>query len=301
MEVKTCRISLGPLLYYWPRQTVFDFYDQVAASPVDIVHLGETVCSRRHELRNADWLGLANMLRAAGKEVLLSTQTLIESQSEATTLRRLCDRSDHTLEAGDLGAVRLLQGRPFVAGPHLNIYHGDTLRWLHGLGAMRFVAPLEMSRTDLAQLLLERPDGMQAEVMVWGRMPLAFSSRCFTARHYRLDKDHCEFRCLEHPDGLTIRTREGRDFLAINGIQTQSAHCLDLLAQAPELVAMGVDVLRISPQSAGTLEAAAALHALRAAATDAQVHVAVPLPDGMPRCDGYWHARPGIELLESSC
>ena len=295
MEVNHYRISLGPPLYYWPRQTVFDYYDQVAASPVDIVYVGETVCSRRHELRNADWLGLADMLGAAGKQVVLSTQTLIESQSEATTLRRLCDRTDYMLEAGDLGAVRLLQGRPFVAGPHLNAYHGDTLRWLHGLGAKRFVAPLEMSRADLAQLLLDKPDGMQAEVMVWGRMPLAFSSRCFTARHYRLDKDHCEFRCIEHTDGLTMRTRDGEDFLAINGIQTQSSHCLDLIAKATELAAMGVAVLRVSPHSSGTLEAIAALHALRNGAS----HVDVVPPPDIPRCNGYWHARPGIELLEN--
>lgn len=290
------KISLGAPLYYWPRQTVFDFYDSIAASPVDIVYLGETVCSRRHELRNTDWLGLADMLAAAGKEVLLSTQTLIESQSEATALRRLCERRDYAVEAGDLGAVRLLQGRPFVAGPHLNAYHGDTLQWLHGLGAMRFVTPLEMQREDLATLLCDRPLGMQAEVMVWGRMPLAFSSRCFTARHYRLDKDHCEFRCIDHPDGLTMRTREGTDFLAINGIQTQSAQSLDLIAQAPALAALGVEVLRVSPHSSGTLEAVAALHALR----HGQPAEAAHPPTGIPRCNGYWHARPGIELIETA-
>ncbi len=37
------RLSLGPLLYLWPREQVIDFYKQVAEWPVDIVYLGEVV------------------------------------------------------------------------------------------------------------------------------------------------------------------------------------------------------------------------------------------------------------------
>ncbi|EWS63325.1 putative protease [Hydrogenophaga sp. T4] len=33
------KLSLGPLQYYWPRQTVFDFYEAMAATAVDIVYL----------------------------------------------------------------------------------------------------------------------------------------------------------------------------------------------------------------------------------------------------------------------
>ena len=31
------QLSLGPLQYYWPRSTVFDFYETRAATAVDIV------------------------------------------------------------------------------------------------------------------------------------------------------------------------------------------------------------------------------------------------------------------------
>ena len=37
------KLALGPLLYYWPRQQVFDFYDAIASAPVDIVYLGEGI------------------------------------------------------------------------------------------------------------------------------------------------------------------------------------------------------------------------------------------------------------------
>ena len=129
--------------------------------------------------------------------------------------------------------------------------------------------------------------------MVWGRMALAFSARCFTARHFRLKKDDCGFRCIEHPDGLDLRTRESRDFLAINGIQVQSAACLDLLDQAMELAVMGARVLRVSPQSTGTQAAIAALDATRHGAPAAEV---AP-PAGMERCNGYYYGHAGIDLL----
>jgi collagenase-like PrtC family protease len=152
-----------------------------------------------------------------------------------------------------------------------------------------------MDGKTLARLLQERPAGLEAEVMVWGRMALAFSARCFTARHFRLKKDECGFRCIEHPDGLDMRTRESRDFLAINGIQVQSAACLDLLSQAPELASLGVEVLRVSPQSAGTLEAVVALDAIRRNVPAA----AVEPPAGIGRCNGYYYGKSGIEMLEA--
>lgn len=154
-----------------------------------------------------------------------------------------------------------------------------------------------MDRAGLAALRAEQPAGLECETLVWGRMPLAFSSRCFTARHFDLKKDECDFRCVEFPDGLALRTRESKDFLAINGIQTQSGHCLDLLDKAAELAAMGVAVLRVSPHSEATFAALESLAARRAGqAASAEV---LP-PPGIERCNGYWYGKPGIARLESA-
>ena len=63
------------MLYYWPRQQTLDFYADLADGPADIIYVGETVCSRRHELRAEDWLDLARDLRATGKTVVLPGRT----------------------------------------------------------------------------------------------------------------------------------------------------------------------------------------------------------------------------------
>ena len=293
------KLALGPLLYYWQRDTVLRFYESVAAMPVDIVYLGETVCSRRHELRLADWLDVAARLRAAGKEVVLSTQVLIESGSDVTTMHRVSGNGSFMVEANDMGAVRCLQGRgPFVAGPHLNIYNLPTLQWMAQLGLARWVIPLEMSRADLALMQDGRPDGLQTEVFAYGRMPLAFSARCFTARNRNLPKDDCRFSCLAHGDGLPMRTRESEDFLVLNGIQTQSARVHNLVGEFDDLMAVGVDVLRISPQWGHTGDIVALFHDVaRGARTGAQALAAMTelMPD--QPCNGYWHGRPGLEMV----
>jgi len=293
------KLALGPLLYYWQRDTVLRFYESVAAMPVDIVYLGETVCSRRHELRLADWLDVAARLRGAGKEVVLSTQVLIESGSDVTTMHRVSGNGSFMVEANDMGAVRCLQGRgPFVAGPHLNIYNLPTLQWMAQLGLARWVIPLEMSRADLALMQDGRPDGLQTEVFAYGRMPLAFSARCFTARHRNLPKDDCRFSCLAHGDGLPMRTRESEDFLVLNGIQTQSARVHNLVGEFDDLMAVGVDVLRISPQWEHTGDIVALFHDVaRGARTGAQALAAMTelMPD--QPCNGYWHGRPGLEMV----
>lgn len=296
------KISLGPLQYYWERETVFNFYDAMAAAPVDVVYLGEAVCSRRHELRLSDWLDIARRLRSAGKEVVLSTQVLLESGAEVGTMHKITGNGDFLVEANDMGAVQCLSGKvPFVAGPHLNIYNLPTLQWMAGLGATRWVIPLEMKRSDLAVIQQGLPAGMQTEVFAYGRMPLAFSARCFTARQRNLPKDDCRFSCLDHPDGLMLKTREHEEFLVLNGTQTQSARVYNLVDSLDDMQSLGVHMARLSPQSQHMADVVSVFDAARThklTPQDALARLQPLMPDR--GCNGYWHGQPGLDQVANA-
>lgn len=291
------KLALGPVQYYWPKDKIVRFYGEVADMPVEIVYLGETVCARRHEMREEDWLSIAESLSGAGKEVVLSTQVLLESGAHLQGMHGIAENGRYRVEANDMGAVSVLENRfSFVAGAHLNLYNPASLRFMADLGAVRWVMPLEMSRDDLELMQKSLPETLQTEVFVYGRLPLAFSARCFTARYHNLQKDACHFRCLDYPDGLKVRTREEQSFLVFNGIQTQSAKVYNLITELPLMQTLQIDVLRISPQSEHTGDIVRLFRNVldgKLSGADGLREMESLMPDNP--CNGYWHGKSGME------
>ncbi|MDZ7735126.1 MAG: U32 family peptidase [Gammaproteobacteria bacterium] len=291
------RLALGPLLYYWDRESIFDFYKSIQDTAVDIVYLGEVVCGKRRTMRLPDWLQIGEELAAAGKEVVLSTLALIEAESELATLRKICANGRFPVEANDMAAVYALAKlkQPFIGGPHLNIYNPEALAMLACSGARRWTIPVEMSASTLAAIQAQRPAQIETEVFALGRLPLAFSARCFTARAHGHGKDDCGFVCAQYPEGLPLYTQEKEPFLILNGIQTQSASLYSLVEHLEELEQLEVDVVRVSPFPGQMAEIIELLHAAvmdtaKAEKTAAAIQEHLTLPVN----DGYWRGRPGI-------
>ncbi|MBA6364836.1 MULTISPECIES: U32 family peptidase [unclassified Colwellia] len=291
------KFSLGPSQFFWPKAEVEAYYQQAKDSAADIIYLGETVCSKRRQLRAKDWIGLAKDLACdLDKEIVLSTMTLLESPAEIQTMRKLCDNGDLLIEANDLSAVQIMHQlkMPFVVGPAINCYNLSTLKVLIKQGMSRWVMPVELSGDWLKTLLLQAEEDnvrsqFECEVFAWGYMPLAYSARCFTARSEDKAKDNCELCCIKYPLGRKMNSREGERVFVLNGIQTMSGYQYNLINEVPNMAEIGVDIVRISADS---VNAFTKISTFREQLNQAKHY---PL-NGVEECNGYWHKIAGMSL-----
>ncbi|WP_270221577.1 U32 family peptidase [Kosakonia cowanii] len=289
------KYSLGPVLYYWSKETLEEFYQQAANSRADVVYLGEAVCSKRRATKVGDWLAMAKALADSGKQVVISTLALVQASSELNELKRYVDNGEFLLEASDLGVVNLCAERklPFVAGHALNCYNAVTLRLLLKQGMVRWCMPVELSRDWLVNLLdqcdtLGIRHQFEVEVLSYGHLPLAYSARCFTARSENRAKDECETCCIKYPTGRSMRSQEDQQVFVLNGIQTMSGYVYNLGNELTSMQGL-VDVVRLSPMGSETFTM---LEAFKANETGS-----APLPlASNSDCNGYWRRLPGLML-----
>ena len=294
------RLSLGPIQYHWSKEKMLDFYHMIESMPVDIVYLGEAVCSKRRSFRHEDWIEIAERLQAAGKEVVLSTLALVEAHSELGYIRKLCNNGKFKVEANDMSAVQMLAGKtPFVGGASLNIYNPRSLKKLADLGLTRWVMPVELSQSVLAAFQDELPVGIETEVYGWGRLPIAYSARCYTARAHEISKDNCLNCCIDYPDGLMLSTREDERFLIINGIQTQSARDHALVDGLSEPSAP-MNIVRLNPQSQDSDRVISIFDELRSGViSPGEATQSLGQYSSVGLCNGYWHGGAGMDFCEA--
>lgn len=289
------KFSMGNIQFYWDKQSTEDFYQQVADSSIDHVYLGESVCSKRRELRLDDWLEIGRELTKQGRSVVLSSLALLEAKSELASLKKVCLNGELEVEANDFGAVEILTDAkvPFVAGAALNIYNQYDLKVLLDRGMQRWVAPVELSRDWLVNLSqgcedLGIKDKFETEVYGYGYLPLAYSARCFTARSENRPKDQCNLCCINYPDGRKVDSQEGTELFRMNGIQTMSGTIQNLINDLPSMAGL-VDVVRLSPHSLEVFDWLGRFQ--QALENNTRMSL-----EGF--CNGYWHKIEGMKAIK---
>lgn len=291
------KYALGPILYYWPKIETEAFYDAAMNSEADIIYMGETVCTKRREMKVNDWINLAKTVSRSGKQVALSTLTLLEAPSEINEMKALINNGDFLIEANDLAAVNIAREHhlPFVVGPAVNCYNAYTLKLLQNQGMIRWCMPVELSR-DWLMNILKQFDSLgiekkfEVEVFSYGYLPLAYSARCFTARSEDRPKDKCQTCCIHYPTGREVFSQEQQKVFVLNGIQTMSGYCYNLGNQLKGMEGL-VDVVRLSPQGIETLEVLSQFKANQ----QGQHPLII---ENQKDCNGYWNGIAGLDLLK---
>lgn len=292
-------IALGPLLFNWDPETVRDWYAAAArCEAIDRVYLGEVVCAKRRPLMAEALEEAADALAAAGKTVVWSSLALPASPPERRCVRDQVGAAPGLVEVNDLAALAALPaGRPFVAGPLLNVYNEDAAGELRRLGCQRLVGNVELALPALAAIGAACP-GLELELFAFGRLPLAISGRCHHAHLHGRRKDNCLFVCDRDPDGAATATLEGETFLAINGVQVLSQAVHLAAPSRAALEAAGITALRLSPHSGDPAATANAFAAHYAETLDRDGLEAALRAAGAPEggfVDGFLHGRAGRE------
>jgi collagenase-like PrtC family protease len=248
---KTRDLTIGPVLFNWTPERWRDFYFRMAdEAPADAVYVGETVCSKRAPFFAPHFEAVIERLRGGGKDVIISLLAQVMSKIDRRLVLDLAGMEGVVVEVNDAAALALVSGKPHTVGPFFNVYNEDTLCFLAHRGADVFCLPPELPKEAIAVLSdAAAKHDVQVEVQVFGRIPLALSARCYHARAHGLTKDGCQFVCDRDPAGMTLNTWDGKPFLVINGIQTMSHSCLNLLHEIKTLAGLGVSRFRISPDS----------------------------------------------------
>ena len=287
------KITIGANQFYWNRNDTFDFYQQLLSAPVERVYLGETICPKRKELRHEDWLEIARQLTDHGKQVVLSTLTLLESEADYRQVRQICANDHYLIEANDIAAVQIASelNKPFVLGPAINVYSSATLDFLVRQGAVTWVPPVEIGHQQIATIHAQALSSVELEIFAYGYLPLAYSARCYSARHRHYQKDQCQKICIDYPEGIPISSQDGEPLFNLNGISTQSGKITHLIDAIPTMQQMGTDYVRLSPIQNGFFETISRYHKMINGQPDKLIAVA------SQSCNGYWYAEAGKDWV----
>ncbi len=245
-------LTLGPVLFDWKKEDLFRFYDEAADMPVDRVYLGEVVCAKKKGLSVKELEGVGKKLERAGKEVVISSLAVVSNEEELKLVRDIA-QLPFSIEANDMSMFNIINlksgirnPKSIIAGPHITTYNVPSIDFLKSVGVKKVVFPVELSRDSVSYCI--QNTGIDAEVFAHGKVPLAFSWRCYTSRAYGLNKTDCQYHCKQHPDGMSLKTIEGEQTFTVNGTSILSALTYTLVEVIEDLQAIGANAIRISPQ-----------------------------------------------------
>ncbi|MDD3030266.1 MAG: U32 family peptidase [Alphaproteobacteria bacterium] len=299
MTKKTTRakLTMGPLFFNWDEDKRRDFYARIAdEAAIDCVYVGEVVCGKREKLMKDLFPQIVERLQRGGKDVVVSTLAMVTSERQRESIERRVQEG-FTVEANDVACLHVVQNKPHVIGPFINVFNESARDFVIRGGAKRIVMPIELPGTAIATLAKTKK--AETEVFVFGRQPLSVAMRCYHARAHGLRKDSCQIVCSQDPDGLATDTLDGKPLLTVSGSQTLSHDYGVLLNELDALKKMGVSHFRLSPQNVDMIDVAKIYRDALDGKLDPKEALAKlkKVTGTIPFANGFFHSKEGMAFV----
>ena len=290
--------------------------DMALAYGADAVYLAGDAFGMRAFAGNFDREELAAAVEAAharGVRVHVTCNTLARNH-EAARLPEYLEYLD------SIGADAVIAAGPDVLdlcrrhAPHVQVHMStqtgitnyETARVWHELGASRVILARELSLDEVAELKAKAPRGLEVECFVHGAMCVSWSGRCLLS-NYMTGRDASRGACAQpcrYQYALVEEKRPGEYFPVFeeNG-ETFILNSRDMcmIDHIPELIAAGVDSLKIEGRAKSAyyaaMTAAAYRHAVDAAAENRPLEpvwrAEVDKVSHRHYSTGFWFGQPG--------
>lgn len=225
----------------------------------DAVYLA---CDKFGLRQRAQNFSLADMPRAvqmahdAGAKVYVTLNAYLHDEDLSDLPEYLAALAAAGVDAfivSDLGVFALAREHAPQVDLHVStqasVSNVEAARMWHRLGAKRIVTAREMSLEEIAQLKAELPD-VEVEVFVQGAMCMAISGRCLIS-DYLTGRSANQGNCVQPcrwSYHLEEQTRPGELFPIEEderGTYIMNSKDLNMLAHLDELIAAGVDSIKI--------------------------------------------------------
>ena len=290
--------------------------DMALAYGADAVYLAGNAFGMRAFAGNFDREGLAAAVEAAhakGVRVHVTCNTLARNH-EAAQLPEYLEYLDSigadAVIAAGVEVLDLCKRRAPHVQVHMSTQTGITnyeaARVWHELGASRVILARELSLDEVAELKAKAPRGLEVECFVHGAMCVSWSGRCLLS-NYMTGRDASRGACAQpcrYQYALMEEKRPGEYFPVFeeNGetfIMNSRDMCM--IDHIPELIAAGVDSLKIEGRAKSAyyaaMTAAAYRHGVDAAAEgrplDPVWRAEVDKVSHRHYSTGFWFGQPG--------
>ena len=176
--------------------------------------------------------------------------------------------------AADLGVMNAVKRYAPRTAIHIStqagVLNSDAARALYDLGASRVILARELSLKEVAALRANTPPELELEVFCHGAMCVSFSGRCLLS-NYLTGRDANRGRCAQPCRWRyhLVEERRPGEYLEISedgGTYIMNSRDLCMIDYVPELLAAGVDSLKIEGRTKSAYYAAAVTNAYRHAA-----------------------------------